>query len=297
VLDGLRPGDQLLRREVHARFGGRQQGGISPSRVVPIVMFFTDPATGQRHGYYDGWDDDGLYNYVGEGQLGDQRLVQGNRAILNHAAEGRTLEGFLADGPLVTYLGEFELVDHYFTEAHESANPDVLRQVVVFRLQPVGEQPPVDLPHVPVTPAVIPRIDVVAVEEHHTERAVVTPDRRPYELERREADLVHRYRNHLLRQGHEVGRLRVVPPGESTPLYSDLWDVTAAELIEAKGGVTRDQVRTAVGQLLDYGRFVHAKTRAVLLPSRPRPDLLAYLRSAAVGVIYPDGDTWVHEDP
>jgi hypothetical protein len=32
--------------------------------MVPSVMFFTDPATGHRHGYYDGWDDDGLFNYV-----------------------------------------------------------------------------------------------------------------------------------------------------------------------------------------------------------------------------------------
>jgi hypothetical protein len=82
MLEGLKPGDRLLRREVHERFGGRQQGGIGPSRIAPVVLFFTDPVTGQRHGYYDGFDDEGLYNFVGEGQFGDQRLVQGNRAIL-----------------------------------------------------------------------------------------------------------------------------------------------------------------------------------------------------------------------
>ena len=43
LLPGLQPGDRLLRRELHERFGGRQQGGISPSRTVPSVMFFTDP--------------------------------------------------------------------------------------------------------------------------------------------------------------------------------------------------------------------------------------------------------------
>src|SRR4051794_10809061 len=72
LLDGLKPGDRLPRREVHARFGGRQQGGIGPSSKSPVVLFFTDPATGQRHGYYDGWDNDGYFNYVGEGQTGDQ---------------------------------------------------------------------------------------------------------------------------------------------------------------------------------------------------------------------------------
>jgi hypothetical protein len=293
LLPGLQPGDRLLRRELHERFGGRQQGGISPSRMVPSVMFFTDPATGHRHGYYDGWDDDGLFNYVGEGQRGDQRLVQGNKAILDHVADGRTLEGFQASGTSVTYLGEFDLVDHYFTEAHETGS-DILRQVVVFRLRP-RTKVPVELLQVPVTRSPTPRIQVVPVEEHHTERSFVTPDREPYELERREAALVHQYRAHLHRQGHEVSRLRVVPPGESYPLYSDLWDETARELIEAKGAATRDQLRTAVGQLLDYGRFVNATRRSVLVPSRPRADLLAYLHAVGVDAVYPNGEEWQRE--
>ena len=135
MLQDLHPGAQLLRRELHARYGGRQQGGIGPSRKAPVILFFTDPAAGHRFGYYDGWDDDGLFNYYGEGQLGDQRLVQGNKAILNHKTDGRTLEGFLAKGTTVAYLGTFELVDHYWTEAHESGSTTI-RQVVVFRLRP-----------------------------------------------------------------------------------------------------------------------------------------------------------------
>lgn len=290
MLDNLTPGQQMLRREVHARYGGRQQGGIGPSTRAPVVLFFTDPHAGHRHGYYDGWDDEGLFNYYGEGQIGDQRLVQGNKAILNHQTDGRTLEGFLAKGPTVTYLGTFELVDFYWTEAHETASTTV-RQVVVFRLRPLNDVP-VGLPHVPVSRADNPRVDTVPVEEQHTERAFVTPDREAYEIERREATLVHKYREHLRRQGHEVGRLRVVPAGESAPLYSDLWDVTALELVEAKGLVTREQLRSAVGQLLDYGRFVEAKTRTVLVPTRPRPDLLAYLAHAGINAVYPKGEEW-----
>lgn len=56
-------------------------------------------------------------------------------------------------------------------------------------------------------------------------------------------------------EGYEVGRLRIVPPGESSPLYIDLWNQTNADLIEAKSTVTWDQMRQAVGQLPDYGRF------------------------------------------
>lgn len=291
MLDGLVPGDRLRRREVHARFGGREQGGISPSRKVPIVMFFTDPVTGHRHGYYDGLDEAGLYNYVGEGQHGDQRLVQGNKAILNHAKDGRSLEGFLANGPVVTYLGEFDLVDHHFTEAHESGDPSTIRQVVVFRLRPRGEIF-VNLPRVPVTKQPTARVDLVWVERRNTEVAFVAPDREPYRVERREAALVHQYRDHLVSQGHNVKRLKVIPPGESAPLYSDLWDETTEDLIEAKGSVTREQVRMAVGQLLDYQRFIGARTRTLLVPSRPREDLLDYLESAGTRVVYPEADEW-----
>jgi hypothetical protein len=291
MLEGLSPGDELSRREVHERYGGRQQGGISPSRTAPVVMFFTDPATGHQHGYYDGWDADGYFEYVGEGQTGDQRFVQGNKAILTHAADARSLEGFLANRSIVTYLGEFELVDTYFRDAHETGDETKIRQVIVFRLRPLSPVP-VDLPTAPITPSDRPTVERVPVEELHTERSFVTPSREPYEAERVEAALVHRYRRHLQGLGHIVTRLRVVPPGEGAPLYSDLLDETTSDLVEAKSTVTRDAMRMAIGQLFDYGRFADAKTRTVLVPSRPRSDLLAYLSTMDVDVVYPDGDGW-----
>lgn len=89
-----------------------------------------------------------------------------------------------------------------------------MRQVVVFRLQPVGDVP-VELPPLPVPPPTTPTVEPVPVEEQHTERAHVTPDREPYEAERRDAALVHRYRVHLQQRGHVVNRLQVFPAGES----------------------------------------------------------------------------------
>ena len=83
----------------------------------------------------------------------------------------------------------------------------------MFRLRPLNDVP-VELPHVPLSRADKPRVHA-PVEEQHAERTFVTPDREAYEIERREATLVHKYREHLRRQGHEVGRLRVVPAGES----------------------------------------------------------------------------------
>jgi hypothetical protein len=75
-------------------------------------------------------------------------------------------------------------------------------------------------------------------------------------------------------------------------LYCDLWDLTARDLIEAKATVSREHLRTAVGQLLDYGRFADASQMTVLVPSRPRPDLLAYLSSVGIAAVYPYDDGW-----
>src|SRR5690242_10071295 len=110
--------DTTLRRtELHERYGGRRQGGISPSKVSDNVFIFTDPTKGLVHGYlYDGWRD-GLYHYTGEGQISDQQMVQGNRAVRDHVAEGRELHLFEAHGVDVTYQGRLEYVDHYLADA------------------------------------------------------------------------------------------------------------------------------------------------------------------------------------
>ena len=59
--------------------------------MSPNVLLFTDQASGSPHGYvFDGWVDDGddkVFLYTGEGQRGDQQLIRGNAAILNHRPE------------------------------------------------------------------------------------------------------------------------------------------------------------------------------------------------------------------
>src|SRR5215831_19006176 len=91
----LEPGKTIKRSALHRRYGGREQGGISPSRRSSNVFLFTDPKRGERHGYiYDGMRDDDLYDYTGEGQSGNQQMIQGNRAIRDHQLEGRELHLF-----------------------------------------------------------------------------------------------------------------------------------------------------------------------------------------------------------
>src|SRR5690242_11811043 len=105
----LQPGERIRRAELHRLHGGRRQGGISPSRHTDNVFIISAPE-GEAYGYiYDGWSDqDDLYHYTGEGQVGDQQMVQGNRAIRDHENPGRDrrdLHLFLAHGTELEYVG------------------------------------------------------------------------------------------------------------------------------------------------------------------------------------------------
>jgi hypothetical protein len=290
----LQPGDTIERKMLQARYGGRTLGGIGPSRTSPNVFVFSEPALGEPHGHFDGWRADGCFHYTGEGQRGDQEMKSGNAAILHHAAAGRALRLFTGARGRVVYQGEFELAadrPSYTADAPEAKNGPV-RSVIVFRLKPLHAAP---RPSASALDRVIQiRVEDVPVEEQWTEKAFVAPSHEPCEAERREQVLVLAFRQHLLDNGHEVKRLKIVPTGEAKPLFSDLIDRTTNTLYEAKGTVERGAIRMAIGQLLDYSRFVEPKPRlAVLLPSVPRSDLLELLRNVGVDVVWRDGDRFV----
>jgi hypothetical protein len=291
---GLRPGNRIPRTALHAEYGGRPQGGIGPSRVSPNVLVFTDPAAGEPHGYFDGWQADGCFHYTGEGQRGDQRMVSGNASILRHEEEGRALRLFQGARGEVEYLGEFKVDPDepwYETDAPETDGGPI-RKVIVFRLVPVDTEP--QEPESPLAEVQQgPTVEPVPIEQQHTERAFVDPGRDPYEAERREAKLVRALRDHLRSAGHKVVRYRILPEGELKPLFADLYDETAKVLVEAKGGVTREAFRMAIGQLADYSRFLPDSVRAILVPEEPRPDLLELTRSVDVAVVWPSEEAYV----
>ncbi len=66
-------------------------------------------------------------------------------------------------------------------------------------------------------------------------------------------------------------------------------------LVEAKGSIDRNSIRMAIGQLLDYRRFIDeaAVKCAVLLPELPRQDLLQLLAYAGVLVYVPQQDGFI----
>ncbi len=286
----LAPGQQIDRKKLQETYGGRTQGSIGPSRRSPNVFVFSDPVAGEPHGYFDGWRKDGCFHYTGEGQYGDQLMKSGNAAILNHADEGRALRVFTGARGVVTYEDEFDLDPDqpwYATEAQETRNGPV-RKVIVFRLRPKTIAP---RPSQSKLDAVLEgQVSEVPIEEQWVEKAFVAPSQEERETERREQKLIKALEAHLKKKGHLVHRLKIVPPGEAKPLFCDLRDSSANTLVEAKGSVSREAIRMAIGQLADYRRFTGTDARlGVLVPEAPRPDLLALLASQGIAAIWPVG--------
>jgi hypothetical protein len=79
-------------------------------------------------------------------------------------------------------------------------------------------------------------------------------------VHRREGELVELYEQHLDELEIEHGRLEM--PVEDTKLYNDIYVPDRHQLIEAKGGVRREHIRMAIGQLADYA-FRCRKTRVL----------------------------------
>ena len=131
----LNEGETIRRKDLHAKWGGGGQGGISPSRRSPNIIIFSDHHVGHDHGYMDRWDGD-VFLYIGEGQQGNQEMKRGNKAILNHVEDGRAIRLFWGSGGEVTYAGEFEIdhIEPWTTERAPATGGGPMRDVIVFRL-------------------------------------------------------------------------------------------------------------------------------------------------------------------
>jgi hypothetical protein len=299
----LKPGEFLTRDQRRLEYGGATQGGIQPSAQTPNVFLYSDPKRGELLGYlFDGWNEDKtVFLYTGEGLNGDQRLLSGNKAIVDHKKDGRSLRLFVADGFVPgsrtvnqRYVGEFEIdeTNPFIQEEAPNADDPELRSVYVFRLRPVGEveyrnedsshnfDPPRDL-----NPALIDNevAETLTFDRSVTQASIAN---------RTESALAKRYKSHLNSVGHEVKRWKLAPPGEINYLFTDLFDVTENELYEVKGTAVRASVRLAIGQLLDYRRLLPKKDvkLTILLPIRPSDDLLAFVNSCGMSCVWENGN-------
>lgn len=128
------------RSEIHALYGGQQQGGISTPAKHKIILLFTGES-GEQYGYSDGWTDEGIYLYTGEGQKGDMSFRAGNLAIRDHLSNGEDLHLFeYVKTGYVRYIGQMVCTGYQWRQSKDEDKK--LRQAIVFELLPVDEIKP-----------------------------------------------------------------------------------------------------------------------------------------------------------
>ncbi|MFY9713616.1 MAG: hypothetical protein WAK00_09080, partial [Microbacterium sp.] len=248
---------------------------------------------------YDGFTDDGLVlHYTGAGQDGDQLERGSNSPILTHAAKGRSLHAFVADGVVPgtqtkrqRYLGEFVLdPGRPFERMPAPDRNGALRTVIVFRLLSIARVPEALISKVGYT-GIRNQPDSLEVPvEINSNYFFETAARAPGSAVRKESQLVDEFV--ASQRDHEFKRWAIKLPEERSPLLTDVYDKTDRVLYEAKAFAGRADLRMAVGQLYDYRRHVRVDDLrcSVLLPSRPTADLRDYLETAGLGLVFKDGD-------
>jgi EVE domain len=258
----LGPGDRIRRTELHARYGGSGQSGISPSRMTPNILVFTDPRSGERHGYFDHWAPDDSFHYTGEGQRGDQSMTRGNLAILNHRVDGRALRVFQGAKGTVQYVGQFALdeLEPYTVATALSTDDGPPRQVIRFHLLPMDRAVTTNKRGL-LGRRYRRRDENIEV----TSREVVTA--RDPDAAGRGLRAHHRLQNRLSDLVAAAGYTPVDPESPIDPAFDLAWFVGQTLFVVEVKSCTPDnqtqQLRLGIGQVLDYEDTLLARGHVV----------------------------------
>ena len=135
--------NQLYKRSlIHDEYGGNRQGGISPSAKVPYIFIFSGKS-GAQYGYQDWWDNDNIFTYTGEGQVGDMQFIRGNLALKEHLNIGKRVFLFeIEGGGLVKFISEMEFYDADYFETPDINGTN--RIGIKFFLKRIGVSIPVN---------------------------------------------------------------------------------------------------------------------------------------------------------
>ncbi|MFE9112825.1 hypothetical protein ACFYN9_24830 [Streptomyces collinus] len=318
----LVPGLITTREEVAASYGGSvYSGGMVPAPKSKMLFVYSDPAAGLKHGYtFDGWAEDDdfgpLYLYTGAGATGHQQMKLGNKSLMDTLTNGYEVHLFVSHGKapgkklvMQRYVGRVALdAGEPFEERWAPGSDGAMRRVFVFRLRPAegAEMNVLDSDSVlPATQTTVielpPKPPVVKLpaqqtgakdkktEQHTTAQTTANIPGGPRTVKRREGQLCTAFEEFLIAAGHLTKSFQITVEGESGTFTPDLYDATDNVLYEAKGLATRNNVRMAIGQLLDYRRHLTVPDGlrlAVLLPEPPTADVKNLLEVEAVELVY-----------
>lgn len=133
------------------------------------------------------------------------------------------------------------------------------------------------------------RVEFIAIEEAHLEEYVVATEVQEQHRSRAEMELQKRYADYLSARGHKVMRQKITTAAGEL-LLTDLYDISTGTLIEVKSSTDRPTLRMALGQILDYARYVEHEALTILVPEAPLEEMIEMLKEHGVGISWPEDD-------
>ncbi len=274
---GIKVGEVLKKTEIHKKYGGSGQHGMTSCLNGTEFLVFHNEKKSREFGY-DKWEGrqlDGTFWYTGQGVRGDQKLTRANKSLLEADLKGKPIRLFESVGTSTTYLGQYVLGEPKY---EEELAPDEIgdeRKVFVFRFVPIDA---IDFVKEALTPG-----NLLAKTSNWMPPSTVE-SLAPKEVKERTAaqkiehQLQGDFGNFCIRKGHPPKSLTLSSQSIKGSLKPDLYIPSVNWIVEAKASSSRNYVREAIGQVLDYVNFMKlaeqgSATPVILLPSRPSWDL------------------------
>lgn len=288
-------GEKFLRKDMHAIVGGSFRHGMTSCSNGEEFLLFHDKKKSIKYGYnvWEGLQADGSFHYTGQGTKGNQELTKSNLALIRANENANPIHLIESVDGECTYLGEFFLDNPPFV--HKMA-PDEsklsLRQVLVFRLLPLRLHEDISAGNSLIT------MDVKNWSElEYGDLRIDVPIANEKTIARPELKLQTDFGKYLLKNGHSIKILEFNFKDMRGILRPDFWIEDMNYIIEAKPSVSREYVRLAIGQVLDYinlGEMVGiSASPAILLPGLPCHDLVQLIERHGIVLIYKSGDTFI----
>jgi hypothetical protein len=260
-------------------------------------LIFYDPKAGRKFGYdlWEGEQADGTFSYTGQGVKGDQRMRGPNIGLVRAAQQNAPIHFFRRPelgekrlkGNPYTYVGRVMLGDPMFQEQIAPGEDGRNRKVFVFNLVPVGHA---DFLVKPLGS------DAGAIQCEFRDSQelpeVAQPGsalRMPAAIELEENKLQNRFRKYLADRGENPETVDIKLPNVKGSVRPDFVLRERGIVIEVKPTISREHVRLAIGQVLDYAHLLKLDGKnyspAILLPAKPKADLISLTESVGIRLI------------
>jgi len=128
------PGRLYERTALLSKYGGKSRVGICISPKYPVIFLFDTPEA-RGYEYIQGWEDDGIFRWIGEGYDGGQVIAKENLALNSHIENGKDVHLFKHEKTgFFRYVGQMVCIGYEWGSGPDKYDNE--RKIIIFNLKP-----------------------------------------------------------------------------------------------------------------------------------------------------------------